>query len=230
VKYFRHAPTAPKQWYERDGGARLAADKKLLALHYPSLTFVVDDSEKRVKIVGSVCLNSECGVLNQVAVEIRLPRDYPSSEPVSYDAERLFCPAPGRVIEDRHICSNGQFCFWLPPKSPWSPDDPKALLTFLDELSVFLDRQLIYDVTGEWPGPHYDHGVHGYRQFIIEQLQGDVDLFLNLRPVFAGELSVGRNEICPCDSGKKFKKCHLDAVTAIERSMGIEKLKAACSA
>ena len=230
MRYFRHAPTAPKQWYERDGGARLEADKKLVAAHYPGLTFVTDDREKRVKIVGSLSLNSDCGVSNRIAVEIRFSRHYPSSEPLAYDAERRFRAAPGKVIEDRHICSNGQFCFWLPPKSPWLPADPQALLTFLDELSVFLDRQLIYDVTGEWPGPCYDHGVDGYRQFIIEQLQGDVELFQKLRPVFARELSVGRNEICPCDSGQKFKKCHLDAITAIERAVGIEKLRAVCSA
>jgi SEC-C motif len=230
VKYFRHAPTAPKQWYERDGGTRLDADKKLLALHYPTLRFVVDDREKRVKVVGSLCLNSECGTSYNVAVEIRLPRDYPSSEPVAYDAERRFRPAPRKAIEDRHICSNGQFCFWLPPNSPWSSDDPQALLTFLDELSVFLDRQLIYDVTGEWPGPHYDHGVRGYQQFIIEKLQGDLSLFLQLRPVLAGELSIGRNDACPCGSGIKFKRCHAETVAAIQRSVGLIKTKSACRA
>jgi hypothetical protein len=192
------------------------------------LTFVVDHSERRVKIIGSLSLNSECGVSNEVAIEVRLPRNYPSSEPLAYDAERRFCPAPGKPIEDRHICPNGQFCFWLPPKSPWSPDDPQALLTFLDELSVFLDRQLIYDVTGEWPGPFFDHGVDGYRQFIIEELQGDVDLFLKLQPVFAGELLVGRNDVCPCGSGTKFKRCHADTVAAIQRKVGFDKIKTAC--
>jgi len=228
VKYFRHAPTAPKQWYEGDRGVRLDADRALLARHYPSLKFVVDDSEKRVKIIGTLCLASDCGVSTPVAVEIRLPRDYPSSEPLAYDAERLFRPAPGKIIEDRHICSNGQFCLWLPPNSRWSTDDPQALLPFLDELSVFLDRQLIYDETGEWPGPHYDHGPHGYRQFIVEQLHGDVDLFLKLRPVIAGEVAVGRNEICLCGSGIKFKRCHAGAVAAIQRRVGLDKVKAAC--
>ncbi len=169
------------------------------------------------------------GIWTPVAVEIRLPRDYPSSEPLAYDAERRFRPAPGKIIEDRHICSNGQFCLWLPPNSRWSADDPQALLPFLDELSVFLDRQLIYDETGEWPGPHYDHGPRGYRQFIVEQLHCDVDLCLKLRPVIAGELTVGRNEICPCGSGIKFKRCHVDVVAAIQRRVGLDKVKAACS-
>lgn len=219
MRYFRHAPTAHKEWYEHDG-ARLDSDRKLLAQHYPSLSLVVDDSGKRVKIVGTLFLTSDCGVSTRVAVEVRLPRDYPSSEPVAYDAERRFRSAPGKIIEDRHICSNGQFCLWLPPNSPWSAEGPHSLLTFLDGLSVFLDRQLIYDETGEWPGPHYDHGPHGYRQFIIEELQGDEELFLKLRPIMAGEFSVVRNEICPCGSGIKFKRCHADTVAAIQRKVG----------
>lgn len=230
MKYFRRGPTQSRPWHEHDGGARLDADKRLLVQYYPTLTFVIDDSEKRAKLLGKICLNSECGVPTQVAIEIRFPRDYPISEPVSYDAERRFKAAPGQMIEDRHICQNGQFCFWLPPTSPWSPDDPRALLRFLDELSVFLDRQLVYDVTEKWPGPAYAHGPEGYRQFIIEQLQNDVDLFLKLRPLFARELSVGRNDTCPCGSGNKFKKCHFETVAAIERSVGSEKLKAACRA
>ena len=227
MKYFRHAPTAHKEWYERDA-ARLESDRKLLAQDYPGLALLVNDSGKRVKIVGTLCLTSECGVLTPVAVEIRLPRDYPSSEPLAYDTERRFQPAPGKIIEDRHICSNGQFCLWLPPNSPWSADDPQVLLKFLDQLSVFLDRQLIYDVTGEWPGPHYDHGPGGYRQFIVEQLHGDEELFLKLGPVMAGELSVGRNEICPCGSRIKFKRCHADTIAAIQRKVGFDKVRAAC--
>ncbi len=93
-------------------------------------------------------------------------------------------------------------------EQPLVGDDPQVLLPFLDELSVFLDRQLIYDETGGWPGPQYDHGPRGFRQFIVEQLHGDVDLFLKLRPVIAGEVAVGRNEICLCGSGIKFKRCH----------------------
>ena len=47
----------------------------------------------------------------------------------------------------------------------------------------------------------YSHGNDGIREHCIEMLE------LN-------RLNDGRNAPCPCDSGKKYKKCHLDEVQA----------------
>jgi hypothetical protein len=40
--------------------------------------------------------------------------------------------------------------------------------------------------------------------------------------------AVGRNEICLYGSGIKFKRCHTGAVGAIQRRVGLDKVKATC--
>lgn len=36
----------------------------------------------------------------------------------------------------------------------------------------------------------------------------DPNLLMKRQPVFRTEPKVGRNDPCPCGSGKKYKKCH----------------------
>lgn len=36
----------------------------------------------------------------------------------------------------------------------------------------------------------------------------DPNLLLKKQPVYRTEPKVGRNDACPCGSGKKYKKCH----------------------
>src|SRR5215469_8545188 len=74
-----------------------------------------------------------------------------------YDAARRFLPKPGGRLVDRDLGSDGQCCLWLDPESRWDSRESSALRLFLDELAVFFDRRLIYDLTHEWPGRSYSH-------------------------------------------------------------------------
>jgi uncharacterized protein YchJ len=52
-----------------------------------------------------------------------------------------------------------------------------------------------------------DHGhVHGPDCDHDHDL--DPNLLLKRQPVYRTEPKVGRNDPCPCGSGKKYKKCH----------------------
>ena len=55
------------------------------------------------------------------------------------------------------------------------------------------------DLWGEYP-----HGVVGETEYQDEILQ-----FVSTKP--------GRNQPCPCGSGLKYKRCHLDEVEAVKR-------------
>ncbi len=53
-------------------------------------------------------------------------------------------------------------------------------------------------------GPNCDHDHdhdHGHDHF-------DPNLLMKRQPVYRTEPKVGRNDPCPCGSGKKYKKCH----------------------
>lgn len=218
-RFFRPGHTVVRPWYERSR-VRLSADRALVAEHYPLLQFRIDREKQKVSLEGNMMIRAECGIPAEIATAVRFPWDYPGHEPVAYDAASRFQPKPDGKLVDRHLGSNGQCCLWLDPESRWNSRDPSALRLFLDELAVFFDRQLIYDLTGEWPGPSYSHGREGYLEFIREQLGSDAALTEVLIGLITMKIRIGPNDVCTCGSGKKFKKCHREVVEKIQGKIG----------
>ncbi len=205
----------PKAWFERSDGHVLRAEEALVREFYPGLRFRLDADDGRMNLEGDFVLQTDCGITNSIAIRVVFPRNYPNFEPSAFDAGGRF-----PVSLDRHIIKGGQFCLWLPPCSPWDKEDPKRLLRFLDEVAAFLERQMIFEATGIWPGDHYRHGRHGYEQFMSAILDGNVAHLAALFPVILGKADPGRNELCPCGSEKKYKRCHSDAVAEIVGRIG----------
>ncbi len=209
--------TKLKRWYELNNGVRLAYDRALIAKHYPSLAYDVNNETGRVDLQGPLRFVAACGIPTPVMVFVHFPFDYPHTEPRAYDRDQQF-----PHIADRHFYPDGQCCLWLPPESRWNKDDPDALCAFLDEVTIFFDRQLVYDAEGSgiWPGPQRSHGSKGYIEFVLEFMNGDQALLMTLAPVLSNIITVGRNSVCPCGSGQKYKRCHLHLVETIARRLG----------
>lgn len=190
--------------------------------HYPGLAFHLDSEGRQMCLEGDFILEADCGVPTPIRIRIEFRSNYPVTEPVAYDAAGYF---PTSL--DRHILKDGQFCLWLPPCSPWNKDDPHRLLRFLDEVTVFLERQLVYDATGGtmWPGPQYKHGTDGYEEFMLALMGGDQDHLRSLFPTILGRMQPARNEPCPCGSQQKYKRCHAGRVETIIRRIGRNRLE-----
>ena len=212
-----HMGASPLAWYEGAGEARLAHDKSIVASHYPGLSYWQRESDGAMYLAGIITLGSECGVSTQIAVRVDFPPTYPRQEPRAFDTNSRF---PHDA--DHHFYPNGQCCLWLPPESKWDTVDNDALQLFLDEVTIFFDRQLVYEATGEavWPGGQRAHGARGYVEFVRDFLGGDQRLLSALSPTFANVSGIGRNSPCPCGSGIKYKRCHLTAVNQIRRRVG----------
>lgn len=219
---YRHgrSPGKPKAWFERSDGYVLRAEETLVKEFYPDLCFRLDADAGRMNLEGHFVLQTDCGVTTPVAIRVVFPKNYPESEPTAFDATGRF-----PVSADRHIIKDGQFCLWLPPCSPWDKDDPNRLRRFLDEVTVFLERQMTFEATGVWPGGQYKHGPRGYEEFMLTLLDGNAAHFTSLFPVILGKVDPGRNELCPCGSQKKYKRCHSDAVAEIVGRIGQGNLK-----
>ena len=110
-------------------------------------------------------------------------------------------------IIDLHFYSDDNACC-LGLKFP----DNKSLSirSFLEELVIPFFYRLSYtetfgiaasrkDLWGE-----YSHGKKGQLEYLME-----ISNFANQNP--------SRNDPCPCGSGKKFKKCHIDDVESLKR-------------
>lgn len=207
----------PKAWYERrEGVAVLAHDRTLVAREYPTLSHRIDNDSGSAHLEGTLVYREACGIPIEVPVRIDFPFDYPRREPRAFDVAGRF-----EHSLDRHFASDeGACCLWLPPKSRWDPKDPDALLTFLDEVVVFFDRQLVYDATGKtvWPGGQYTHRIEGWEQWIAEEFV-DQQALKAFIPMLNANLKVGRNERCLCNSGRKFKRCHTPVIEHIRREV-----------
>jgi len=225
--FFRPSRTQIKPWYERNN-ARLSSDRALVADLYPSLQFCISEESASASLVGNIVIrDAECGIPTDIATLVTFPWDYPGNEPAAYDAQRRFKPLPYRDLKERHIAADtGKCCLWLHPRTEWVPTDPKGLGHFLDQLMVFFERQLIYDETGKWPGPAYAHEGDGYIEFIREQLGDEIGHLDRLLPVITLRSRVGPNDTCPCESGIKFKKCHLRLIEKIQGQIGDANIRA----
>ena len=88
----------------------------------------------------------------------------------------------------------------------------------------YLEKQVIYDVTGVWPGRDEPHGPEAFAIFYLEKefrrdlTDSDEDTRL-LDCVIKG-YKPGRNEPCPCGSGKKAKRCHWKSITQARHRTG----------
>jgi hypothetical protein len=210
--------TKAKPWYEKgDGPARFAREKILLAA-YPTLEYVAEEETGTLRLEGSFAYDSQSGIRDEIKVLVVFPLDYPNHEPRAYDSDNHFPHTLERHFYDDGY-ANGRCCLWLPPKSKWNASNPESIRVFLDEVAIFFERQLIFDATGTWPGAEYDHGSNGYLEWMKEVLANNERLVEIFSSVLGGSVKVGRNEICPCGSGRKYKRCHLPKIEEIRRGV-----------
>jgi hypothetical protein len=200
-----HTPTRFVPWYEAKGGGRFRADRELVGRHYPSLSFKIDGKTKRAILEGELRFESHCGASSAIAVRIDFPDDYPKSEPIAYDSSSRFIhDAAGHFYED------GRSCLWLGCESEWDRTDPDALLVFIDQVTVFFHRQLVFEAGDrkKWPGPARGHGSEGYLEFLRDELNVPDEIFRRLLPAFRNYREFFKYDLCPCGSGKRFRWCH----------------------
>ncbi len=107
------------------------------------------------------------------------------------------------VSEHGHVYETIKIRITYPPNFPTrnQPQDANSLNDFFAVIHTFLFKQRVYQRRlvrsrldgrkAEWPGEDRSHGIQGIREAVRD----------------AG--GIGRNDPCPCGSGKKFKRCHL---------------------
>lgn len=112
-------------------------------------------------------------------------------------------------VIDLHIYPDSSCCLGI----RFSPERFLKVERLLDELIIpflyrlsYVDRKGLLgarrDLWGEYP--HGDEGVRVYKGEMLDMANRDP----------------GRNELCPCGSGRKFKRCHIDDVEAFRSALG----------
>jgi len=188
--------------HTKKGRERLERERAMVARLFPGLEF--GDAGDDVVLAGTIAVVQDSGERDVVAVELQFPPDYPRHEPLAKEAGNRFVRS-----DDNHINRDGTFCLWTPEDSPWRGRDPNALERFLEHLVVYLDKQLVYEVTRTWPGAYRAHGEAGRDEALQEIAECDRHAAqLAHRIVTHGKGSIGRKARCPCGSDLDFDKCH----------------------
>lgn len=206
------------RWFERDEGAeRLAQDRTLIHHDYPDLKYGLNHRHSRVFLDGTITLRAECGIPTHINTRVVFPDAYPEHEPMAYETGNMF-----QRIADRHLYSDGGCCLWLPVESEWRPKESTALHNFLDQVSAFFERQLIFDASPDrrWAWGERGHNIVGYIEFIQEALGNDASIVSNFAGLLSGREKIDPASDCPCGIGKKYKYCHAKRIAKVVERLG----------
>lgn len=202
-------------------------DKEIewLGLHFPNLRYEADsqkiagklefcaayDNESREVIIGGSARQEERFIRAVFEIKIDLKTFDANGWPKVYEVgERYRQIAKKWDIEiiDLHVSSDdGMCCLGIKRGN----NRNFSIKSFLPELVIPFFYRLSYtekfglpasqnDLWGE-----YSHGKEGLTEYLTE-----LSIFAKQNP--------GRNDPCPCGSGKKYKRCHQDAVESLPRS------------
>ena len=140
-------------------------------------------------------------------IEIRVPASYPYCVPDLYEKSKII---PWDI--DFHINEQGWCCVDIGHRLLYRAKSGISILTFLTEwVYPFFANYLYRVLENKYANGEYAHSFEGVKQFYQEDLKLSADEAVNLLSQLVSKSSVGRNDDCPCGSGKKLKRCHLYA-------------------
>lgn len=159
------------------------------------------DASRKAIIRGMFDVCSQHGHIYE-SVKLRI--EYPATFTIRNQPPSVYLESHRdrwKNTADSHIENDWRLCLFVPGESGINFSDSMSLNDLFAVIQTFLFKQRIYQrrlaktyLTGEiakWPGKDRSHGEQGIREAI--HARG----------------GVGRNEPCPCGSGKKYKHCHL---------------------
>lgn len=119
---------------------------------------------------------------------------------------------------NRHINDEGLCCLTTDVEASIILGKNYTLIEFTEKLVIpFFAAQILFDKTGQWPNGDYSHGPLGKIEYYAERLCVTKDKVLLAIKNILFTKTLGRNDLCFCDSGKKFKKCHLEKLENFSR-------------
>ncbi len=168
---------------------------------------LLEDFESGIDGTGSAFVRGLFNVVSEhghVYETAKLRITYPPNFPARNQPPSVFLESHRKSWEkggSSHIEFDWRLCLFVPCESGIDFGEATSLNDLLAVVHTFLFKQRIFQrrlvhsrldgTKAEWPGEDRSHGLEGIREAVR----------------YAG--GIGRNDPCPCGSGKKFKRCHL---------------------
>lgn len=142
-------------------------------------------------------------------VKILIHNDYPEILPKTYLVSKNI-----PFDYDRHIGTHGSCCIAPNAEEYLILGRNYNLINYIEKLVIpFFATQKLYDLEGKWPIGEYSHFTIGLIEYYKEKLELDsIENIDRALQVLSYSLRIGRNDLCFCESGRKYKKCHLSKI------------------
>lgn len=193
---------------------KIIKDIDQAVLFYPLLKRV--EEEGFVRVVGEIPLiHPEKGEFDRYEVSIRFPQSYPKCFPkVIETSEKI----PKKDF--RHVNPDQTLCLAVEPEEKAITKNGISFKFFLDKVLIpHLARETFREINEAYPDGEYAHGNSGIWEFYESALEAtDRKLIISELEEIIYSKWQGRNELCKCDSGQKFKRCHLGKWNKIMKS------------
>lgn len=172
--------------------------------NFPDLSLTEQKGNKYI-IEGEIDIfDSEDSYCDSFNVKLIKFTNKPNSFPFLFEiGDRI------EKIDDRHIAKDGLCCVCIMHEQELREYRPLSLMQYMNEYCIpYFANQIYYEKEGKWAGSDYDHGTHGVLQYYQEQFKiREVNkITLELRHFLITNQK--HYELCFCNSGEKYKKCH----------------------
>ena len=177
---------------------------------YPSLKIIGDPNRQQyLKGILDV-LDGTGNTVCAYSVEIKESHGYPYRYPCAYEVGG---DIPGTA--DYHKYSDGMLCLGVDAEEIIKCRNGLHIADFIaEELIPYLANQYYRNITGHYL-QEYSHGTEGVRQCYSKMLNNEDEGLWPMLYNMAFVKSIGRNEMCCCGSGKKYKNCHESIVNTL---------------
>jgi hypothetical protein len=206
--------TQYRQWHQLSP-ARLQQERELLnALPYFRLERARIDTDGSLTVTGVLSyVGRRSGKEDALRTRIVYPRAFPRRIQRLYDHDRVL-----RVDHDGHLFGQHELCLTLIEREEFPLGTPDLTEHVLGAGLVRWRKRVIYDRTGNWPGPAERHGINAIIDLLVERRVAPDATTLSAWLLANATTAQGfarlpdRYAPCPCGSGKATKFCHDDAL------------------
>lgn len=179
-------------------------DFKTLRETFPKLHYTKAERYWRIEGELDICdfMDNYWGTFEIITL---VPHGYPYCVPLLYEKSKII---PRNI--DHHINEDGFCCVDITHKLLFRSKRGITLFTFFTEwVYPYFANQLFHNIEKKYAGEEYAHHFGGVEQFYQEDMLLNREMAKKMLQAIIEKKGTSRNNPCPCGSGKKLKRCHL---------------------
>ncbi len=200
----------PLQWYQI-AASRLERERSYLAsLAFFALKRTYCDQTSNFIAIGILhYVGQRSGKTHTMTVRLEYPRGFPKKAQYVFDHDRMFA-----VGSAGHLLGNHELCLTLTERGEFSLGSETLTEEVLGATLVWFHKRLIFERSGEWPGPAERHGINAVLDLLVERHTvcdiASIRTWLQRYAVAPSGRPTAPDLYapCPCGSGNRLKFCH----------------------